>query len=552
MKTLKAIFVALAITASSAAIAQDYVATPVTVSSDKVRLSGKVYYSHVVLEKQTLFSIAKAYGVTIDEIYAANPNLEKTGLQKNSIILIPSVEKAPEAPAVKEEPVTQASEAQVQAPLPDGPYIEHTAKWFETIDDIAKFYGMSTKDLMAFNGLKSKKLAKRQVLRIPVTAENAAMAAEESPLTDAAAQADTTAVGVPEVIEPTEDFAARGSITAHLILPMNSAAASPANSAMDFYGGALIAIKDLKEKEGISVNLTVHDVTAGMPSEMALSGSDFVLGPFSAAHLKALADATGGRITLISPLDGRASYLGSEVHNFIQVPTSADIQYQDIADWVSEELTSSDIVVLIREKGAKNPAPADAIRKRLDEKEISYTIVEYAIVEGRGIPNILNEKLIKSGTNRIIVASESEAFVADAMRNISIMQNKKFPIVAYAPSKLRSFDTIDTQIFHDASLRISTAYFVDYEDADVKNFIRRFRALYNMEPSRYAYQGYDTMLYFAKMSALHGVDWKKRLADKEEKGLHTDFKFTAKAGSFYNTAVRRIIYPPEDTTFLVK
>ena len=61
MKTLKAIFVALAITASSAAIAQDYVATPVTVSSDKVRLSGKVYYSHVVLEKQTLFSIAKAY-----------------------------------------------------------------------------------------------------------------------------------------------------------------------------------------------------------------------------------------------------------------------------------------------------------------------------------------------------------------------------------------------------------------------------------------------------------------------------------------------------------
>ena len=226
---------------------------------------------------------------------------------------------------------------------------------------------------------------------------------------------------------------------------------------------------------------------------------------------------------------------------------------REALEWCDvEELTSSDIVVLIREKGATNPAPADAIRKRLDEKEISYTIVEYAIVEGRGIPNILNEKLIKSGTNRIIVASESEAFVADAMRNISIMQNKKFPIVAYAPSKLRSFDTIDTQIFHDASLRISTAYFVDYEDADVKNFIRRFRALYNMEPSRYAYQGYDTLLYFAKMSALHGVDWKKRLADKEEKGLHTDFKFTAKAGSFYNTAVRRIIYPPEDTTFLVK
>ena len=45
------------------AIAQDYVPTPVTISTEKVRLNGKVYYSHLVLERQTVFSIAKAYGV---------------------------------------------------------------------------------------------------------------------------------------------------------------------------------------------------------------------------------------------------------------------------------------------------------------------------------------------------------------------------------------------------------------------------------------------------------------------------------------------------------
>ena len=80
---------------SGTAGAQTYIPTPVTVSKDKVKGSdGKVYWSHVVLEKQTLFSIAKAYGVKTDDILKANPNLDlgHEGLKKNSILLIPVVE----------------------------------------------------------------------------------------------------------------------------------------------------------------------------------------------------------------------------------------------------------------------------------------------------------------------------------------------------------------------------------------------------------------------------------------------------------------------------
>ncbi len=53
------IALALCLAAVSAA-AQDYIQTPVTVSTQKVRLGGKVYLSHVVQEKQTLYSIARA------------------------------------------------------------------------------------------------------------------------------------------------------------------------------------------------------------------------------------------------------------------------------------------------------------------------------------------------------------------------------------------------------------------------------------------------------------------------------------------------------------
>ena len=59
--------------ADTAVFAQEYIAPQVVVSKEKVRSGGKVYYSHVVQERQTLYSISKAYGVTIAEIYESNP-----------------------------------------------------------------------------------------------------------------------------------------------------------------------------------------------------------------------------------------------------------------------------------------------------------------------------------------------------------------------------------------------------------------------------------------------------------------------------------------------
>ena len=80
MRRLASILIgALLVLGGTAALAQEYVPTPVTVSKEKVKLNGKVYLSHVVLERQTLYGIATAYGVKVDDIYEANPSLRETG-----------------------------------------------------------------------------------------------------------------------------------------------------------------------------------------------------------------------------------------------------------------------------------------------------------------------------------------------------------------------------------------------------------------------------------------------------------------------------------------
>ena len=102
MKRHIALLASLLLLSGAAAVAQEYVPTPVTISSEKVKFNGKVYYAHPVLERQTLFSISKAYGVTENDLYEANPSLRETGLQKGTILLIPMKQKDEDKASRKE------------------------------------------------------------------------------------------------------------------------------------------------------------------------------------------------------------------------------------------------------------------------------------------------------------------------------------------------------------------------------------------------------------------------------------------------------------------
>ena len=176
MKYALHIFFSAFLLASSVSVpAQTYTQTPVTVSKDKIRGSdGNIYLSHVVLERQTLFSISKAYGVTIEEIYKANPalHLETESLKKNQILQIPLAstnprEEAGQQPEQAPEPAAAQEKRLQDSSQPDDEFIKHTVKWFEDLDDIALKYGCDVKTIMQINNLTSVKVKKRTKLLIP-------------------------------------------------------------------------------------------------------------------------------------------------------------------------------------------------------------------------------------------------------------------------------------------------------------------------------------------------------------------------------------------------
>lgn len=533
--------------------AQEYANTPVTVSKEKVKIGGKVCYSHIVLEKQTLYSISKAYNVAIEDIYRFNPTLEETGLKKNSIILIPSAE------ALKDDAKKTESTKAPVAPIQKTK--THTKKWYEDIDMIAAQYNVSAEAIMVANNLTDKKLANRQKLIIPVGSTTAAES-EKKPdaATDtaiaAADEQNTQTTSEPAQVETEQNIAIfpERSVNATVLLPMRNIEGKLSRNNMDFYSGIMLAVYDLSQK-GINTDINVYDIadpTTPVTKE-DIEDSDVVIGPISAADLTRLFQTSPETGAVISPLDPRAERLVAEYNDLIQAPTPHRIQYQDLTEWIKEETGEKDKVFMFSERTVRVNEAASVMKEVMDSSGIAYTPFTYSILEGRDILEPLKEIMTTEGANRIYIASESEAFVNDVVRNLNLMLLENFEVILYAPSKIRSFETIEVEHFHKTAMRVSLTYYINYEDQAVKDFLLKYRALYNTEPSQFAFQGYDIAHYFISLCHKYGKDWTDKLEESEKAMLQSTFKYLKQGtGGYTNNGVRRITYGPNWTITQVK
>lgn len=532
------------------ASAQDngYKATPVTVSKDKVKNNGKVYWSHVVLEKQTLFSISKAYNVSIQDIYDANPalNLEKEGLKTYQILLIPVVEgvgnQAETASASHSEPVPEIRVEDIRPVTSTAPetYIIYTVKWFDDLDSIAKKYGVSKEAIMKANGLKSQTLSRKQKLKIPMGAavEEAEVEEEEKNIFETISEA---------ISEKAEEllYSEKKDISATLILPFN-AQKQPNDNNLDFYSGVLLAAKDLSD-EGINVNLNVYDAAGGVipVTKEKFDDSDFVLGPISTADLASTLKICGSHTPVISPLEPKAADMTATYRNLIQAPSSSQAQCNDLIEWLKEEYRAGDRVMLFTEKGASRTSAANELLNALSQSGLTYSTVSYGLLEGRNIADTIENGASPEHTIRIVVASESEAFVSDVVRNANLVAHRKFDIALYCTSKVRSFETIEVENLHNTNLHTSISYYVDYDSPKVQRFLLQYRALFNTEPGPFAFQGYDTAAFFCHLASKYGKHWTDKLEGVYEKGLQSDLRFNQSGEGYANTAVRRVLYGPD-------
>ncbi len=226
-------------------------------------INGKVYVVHQVEEKETLYSISRRYGATILAILEQNPNAD-AGIEVGQILKVPYAPKAKTAPPVqtaegvlhkveaketlfsiarqynvsvddikmwnslKENSLTLGQTLLIRKKPADAPVVTtssqkaktHTVAAKETLFSIARQYGVTWQQLQEWNGIKDAELKIGQVLSVsgptavtPVVASTSTTTTTSTPITTTTPVTSTIAIS--EGVSGTDELRETG--TAELI-----------------------------------------------------------------------------------------------------------------------------------------------------------------------------------------------------------------------------------------------------------------------------------------------------------------------------------------------
>lgn len=323
-------------------------------------------------------------------------------------------------------------------------------------------------------------------------------------------------------------------INVTLLLPMQLSGKTNANF-IEMYCGAMLAARDLG-KQGVRLNLTTYDSVSedGLITPGALEGSDVIIGPVSTEDILNETYKAPGKF-FVSPLDPKAMAL-ADSSKVIQAPSTAFNQADELVRWLVEESVAGDDIVLLRDT-VRNSIGENAayLISRLEESGLRYKTSYLAS----------NVALSSIGNTRFVIASDRDAYIATAVRQIGLarMKRNKDDIFIYGTSKVRNAKGVETKYLYSTNSRITMTYAIDYADEKVKDFILSYRALFKDEPASFAFQGYDAVHYFTQLCAKYGRKWYLKLADYSEEGLQSNFRFeeSDRTGNV-NRAVRRVTF----------
>ncbi len=119
--------------------------------------------THAVVAGDTLFSIARRFNVTVDDLRRAN-NLKSDNLRVGQVLRIPGNAPSPSPPSASSPPVTSPPSSSSSATT----LISYTVARGDTLSSIARRFNVTVDALRRQNNLKSNNLRVGQTLRIPV------------------------------------------------------------------------------------------------------------------------------------------------------------------------------------------------------------------------------------------------------------------------------------------------------------------------------------------------------------------------------------------------
>ncbi|NVO20842.1 MAG: LysM peptidoglycan-binding domain-containing protein [Bacteroidetes bacterium] len=524
---------------------------------------GKVY---LVKKQETLYGISKQFGISVEELQKANPEL--TVLKEGMEITIPQPASESKPKEVETNPKT------VKSPT-HGEYKEITVQMGQTVYSLSKQYGISEEEFLRLNPEVSTGLKTDQVVKVPALGGSTGnpgpgmerrtsvdKEVEKAPQTqpfdrDAkshvkgidtcknAANLSRTyeiALLLPFDLENTDSIFAQTETSAKTVDDFKS------YDFFQFYNGILMAADSL-EKEGFKAHINVYDADKEADTlkirkvlkKIDLSGMDLVIGPvFARSFDVASRYALKNKVKIINPLSRRDKLVAGNPFVYMAQSTE-EAMLSGLASFLLRNYKGANVIIC--RNGTKETAALSAVflknLKKSDSlstlhiKEVNYTVESFA-----GITKNLSE----SNHNVVLMFSDNRSMIPSFVSLLNAA-NKNQNITLLG---LPGWETlgIETEFLSKLDYHEVTQYYIDYNSEAVNRFVKQYRAKYNIEPllDKQAFLGFDIGWYFFNALMNYGPDFNSCLKNMNIEGVQTNFRYYSRnnADGFQNQSYRII------------
>lgn len=289
--------------------------------------------------------------------------------------------------------------------------------------------------------------------------------------------------------------------------------------ALNFYLGFKMAMDSLASK-GLNAELEVKDHKN------------------DSATLAAIPEKAGADLEVVFGKDGKITfYTGNKQGNeMVSLNSGMNDHLKALANFGVNELISVEWLSLSR--------------GRPEEKKVFSAFMNHMRPMGIDtIPSIVRtdftaypiEKYLKKGAiNVVFIPSADQSFVANAMNRLQTLSDK-YTIIVFGLSNWLTFSAIETELFADLQVTLSSEKFIEYNRSDVVAFRKRFQAKNYTEPQESAFKGFDAGFFWGMLMLKYGDNFSEHITDQDLSRLVNAYRFVKKAdGTYLNTAVQII------------
>lgn len=511
------------------------------VSSLPTKTDSSSALTHSVLEGETLWSIAKKYGVNVNEIQTLNL-FETESLQLGQIIKIPnqiadtsdvvmSIVKHPKHPLLN----------------PCDTLIIHKVRKRETLYSLSKSYQVTIDQIMQNNpelienGLQKGKEIKI-IYKIKNCIEDSLINAISSTISSTEIDSVNNikiALFLPFLIDKFDTLKAN-------YLPSETFPIDKSSiQSVQLFNGVILALDSLK-KMGYKIDLSIHDTqkdslhTVELLQNIELLNANLIIGPVFSKQIKIIRNfAKKYSIPMICPsaIPNQALFQYPVLY---KINPSKSTQILAIANYLKKQNISNDnITLLANKKNSKSLKYAQLFADAYnDSLSMSDSIKTIALEHTSNFKKVKN--ISKSDTNIFVIASSDIPFISFVFTKLIVLSNSSqhynsnFKVFGF--EEVLKMNTIDEKYKQLFNLHVSSKGNVNYDDDDVTSFIKLFYETFEMKPELNAFIGYDLTLSI--INQLFGNE------KSESKGMYNEMNFDQidQQSGFENKAVKLLKY----------